>query len=93
MKHNYRTFPTNLGLFSDHHRLQGWVKYEMTSKHFFFPSAPGVIRNHVVVWLRDQNQGGDSGVIHTYWVMMETQVAHETAELFVLQGRVSKDGI
>jgi len=29
----------------------------------------------------------------TYRVMMETQVAHETAELLVLQGRASKDGI
>jgi hypothetical protein len=58
-----------------------------------FPSAPGVIRNHWHVTVVAGLGIKGSGAIHTYRVIVETQVAHETAELLVLQGRVSKDGI
>jgi hypothetical protein len=50
-----------------------------------FPLASGLIRN----------LGGRQGFgeTRTYWIMMETQIAHETAEFLIFQCHASKEGI
>lgn len=49
-----------------------------------FPLRSGPIRNH-------KNSGW--GGIHTYRIMMETQLAHEIAEFLILQSHTSKYGV
>lgn len=50
-----------------------------------FPLVSEIIRNQRRHW-----EGRDWAKIPTYWIMMETQIAHEITELPILQCRTPK---